>query len=827
MAYIALDLETTGFNPEIDKPIEIGALRFEGDNVLGEFETLINPKIKIPEIISHITGITDQDVKNAPAFEEIKNKLTNFIGNDIIIGHNIQFDTAFLKQLGIALVNEEYDTHILASILLPTLPSYSLETITQILGIPHTRKHRAIGDASASKNLFLYLQKKLVSIDDKTLQAIKSCVEKSEWKLKKLFLELTAKPSPKKELKSEKQELAPQKAFSTQKDHPLSKKIIEKLESKSYLLSEAGPGTDRIKAYLSAAIEHFQKTQEKVCIAIQTHETHREIFEYKLPVSLSYLKTPRQYLSTNRLQTFLEKPFFLDHEISLLIKVLLWKEQTKTGDQEELSLTGREHTAWEEICCDTEDCIHHKKTNCCFLEAQKEAEKSDIILVNQSLLILESLIQKDLVPSYQHLLIDEAHHLENTIHRMETLQMHEERLRMPFTSLIKTNPAREFTNEINTILHKTDILFGLLGIFLEKYGEFNQAILLPELENTPEWQRVKSTAEGHAEIIQNFLSAHGNQIDKNVHSQIQKNITRQKILLIEKAPENTLTTIIQASDGAIIIKRTLADVEGTLSRYPFKEKKSVILISENISIRNSLAFFKKTWGLGEEFEELILPPIFKHLEKTRIITFEDIPQTDTEGFFTSCCEIIKKTILANQGKTGILFTTKRSLTAVFTKTAPTLKQKGFAVFAHDISGGKGKILENYKVDPDHSALFGSHYFFEKLNLNDLDINCLIMHRLPFEPPIEAVLKFQAKKFKNLFTEYQTPRAVLHFKQAISQILQANTEQRTLIVLDTRLIKKDYGKTFLEAIPEGIEILTVKAAELEKAIQACRIRTIIL
>ena len=184
---VALDIETTGFDTNTDQLIEIAAIKFEGDRIIDQFTTLLNPGIKIPPMIHHITGIADTDVAAAPALGEIETRFKTFIEDLPIVGHNIDFDVNFLNAKGLNLTNPLYDTLQLAGIVLPGLPSYSLDTLSRLLKIKHENKHRALSDTIAVWKLFLMLEQKIAEIDPPTLQLIQKIIKKSTWSLGKLF----------------------------------------------------------------------------------------------------------------------------------------------------------------------------------------------------------------------------------------------------------------------------------------------------------------------------------------------------------------------------------------------------------------------------------------------------------------------------------------------------------------------------------------------------------------------------------------------------------------------------------------------------------------
>lgn len=189
--YISLDLETTGFDPAKDKIIEFGAVKFnKHGETIETLQFLINPGFIIPQIITHITGITDEQLKDSPSIEEKTAEIENFIKDLPIIGHNIQFDLSFLEVNIGNLKNLTYDTQVMASIILPQMPSYSLEILSKALNLTHEEKHRALDDSIASMELFLKLIKEFEKLPSELLGKIKDLSQKSNWPLKNLLAEI-------------------------------------------------------------------------------------------------------------------------------------------------------------------------------------------------------------------------------------------------------------------------------------------------------------------------------------------------------------------------------------------------------------------------------------------------------------------------------------------------------------------------------------------------------------------------------------------------------------------------------------------------------------
>lgn len=155
--YVCIDLETTGLNPKTDRIIEIGAVRVEGGEQTGVFETFINPGRKLEEKITQLTGIRDEDLRDAPKIGDVLPELLEFTGERVLLGHSVLFDYSFLKKAAVnhrlVFEREGIDTLKIARKYLAFLESRSLDALCRYYGIPH-RAHRALEDARATAALY-------------------------------------------------------------------------------------------------------------------------------------------------------------------------------------------------------------------------------------------------------------------------------------------------------------------------------------------------------------------------------------------------------------------------------------------------------------------------------------------------------------------------------------------------------------------------------------------------------------------------------------------------------------------------------------------------
>lgn len=162
---VSLDLETTGLDSEKDRIIEIGAVKFRGRKVLETFHTLVDPGCPLSYRIRLLTGITSEELQEAPTFPEVAEGLREFVGGHPILGQNIGFDLEFLRIQGLSFSNPVYDTMEITNVMLPHLQDFSLAMLARELRIPNPIQHRALADALIVKEVLLSLMDRAAELE--------------------------------------------------------------------------------------------------------------------------------------------------------------------------------------------------------------------------------------------------------------------------------------------------------------------------------------------------------------------------------------------------------------------------------------------------------------------------------------------------------------------------------------------------------------------------------------------------------------------------------------------------------------------------------------
>lgn len=166
--YVVFDLETTGLEATTDKIIEIGALKYKGNELIEKFNVLINPEIKLPLVITKITGLTDEDLQNERTIEEVLPEFINFIEDLPLIAHNSEFDLGFIeeniKKLNLNMIsNKNIDTIEIARLYIPRAYNYKLETLKKYFHLEYG-SHRSVDDCKTTNYIYQYCKDKALAV---------------------------------------------------------------------------------------------------------------------------------------------------------------------------------------------------------------------------------------------------------------------------------------------------------------------------------------------------------------------------------------------------------------------------------------------------------------------------------------------------------------------------------------------------------------------------------------------------------------------------------------------------------------------------------------
>ena len=473
--YVAIDTETTGLDPKEDEIIEVAAIAFGPDGVLqGEFHSLVRPYRPLPFQIERLTGIEAAALELAPRFAAVASELAEFIGDSPLVGQNVEFDLAFLARGGVWPAAPAFDTLDLARLLLPGLGDYSLRGIAERLAIEFPVRHRARADAEAARRVFLDLRRRLGEQPPWLLHELERLARVAEWSLADLLQEVLSESSaeqppvvltadflaPPDEIgkplnggpasPAGRRDTAVDEAavlsllrraagltdfFPEFEQRPeqeaMAVAVNDALNGGRHLVVEAGTGTGKSLAYLLPAALHALRRHERVVVSTDTIGLQEQLIDKDLPVvqallagvepealRVASLKGRRNYLCLQRWTAARHAAPASKEEAKLLARLLVWLRTTQTGDRAELNLHREYDAAWSRLSSENTACIETAclfvKNGTCFLHrARRRAEAAHILVVNHALLLSDVATGGHVLPPFDHLIIDEAHNLED------------------------------------------------------------------------------------------------------------------------------------------------------------------------------------------------------------------------------------------------------------------------------------------------------------------------------------------------------------------------------------------------------------------------------
>lgn len=922
--YVALDIETTGLDPERDAILEIGAVRFKGSRTYQTFSRLVNPGRPIPYKIQQLTGITPNDIEDAPPLSAVLPDLNRFVGDAPIIGHNIGFDLGFLRKQGLFHANNGIDTFELASILLPHASRYSLAALLSYLQIelpPDGQAHRALDDAQATRQLFEALLDQARRLDSRIIDEVARIGSQTGWHLADVFRDLTRERRYSAPAGTLGQQLAAKGLLDArpidggfaimQADmddtpepplepvpHPTPLNIVKLCQmleqgglfeqhfagyeyriqqvdmlasvaaafnESTHLMVEAGTGTGKSMAYLIPAIYWAVQNGHRVVISTNTINLQDQLLnkdipalQQILPVSFKAvaLKGRSNYLCPRRVELFRAKENLGPKELRLLAKLLIWMPSTTTGDREELFIPDYEEQAlWSQVASDGNLCSPRTCTahTCFYARARRNAESAHVIVVNHALLMADIAVDNRVIPEYKHLIIDEAHHLEDQITNQLSFSANQKLLEQQLTELSQPLRGKDrYTGLIHEIERRalaaipntlkgdvSDItnrghqavtksrqavqqLFSALAVFVEEFpgsGRYNRKIRLTEqTRSQPTWSNVELAwdnagatlaelsrglgilytmlAELEAYDIPNWedllaqLAASRTQLDE-----IRSNL---HTILAEPGDDRILWVEQHVQNNAVSLHNAPLHVGNLVNQHLLQPKESVVLTSATLRAGNAFDYFKERLHFWEA-EEVAVGSPFDYENNTLLYIPTDVPEPNTTGHQkaveTGIIELVKRI----KGRTLVLFTSYSQLKTTANHIKGPLAEADIVVYQQGDGTSRRQLLENFKT-AEQAVLLGTRSFWEGVDIPGPALSCVVITRIPFAVPSDPIVSARSETFENAFNQYSIPQAILFFRQGFGRLIRSKEDRGVVVVLDRRIITKSYGQAFLDSLP---------------------------
>jgi ATP-dependent DNA helicase DinG len=294
---------------------------------------------------------------------------------------------------------------------------------------------------------------------------------------------------------------------------------------------------------------------------------------------------------------------------------------------------------------------------------------------------------------------------------------------------------------------------------------------------------------------------------------LQSAVERLHFLLVQTGDDYVFWMELDArtSRRHVYLSAVPLQVAGTLVQQLFADKRSVILTSATLTVKNSFSYIMERLGLAqlpdERVRTLALPSPFAYEHQGLMLIPSDFPTLGQEGeeqvleaIVQGCMDAVR----AAAGRTMILFTSYSMLRHVYQAMKERLAEENYTLLGHGIDSNNRSKLVRLFQRLERSVLLGTSSFWEGVDIPGDALSCLVIARLPFTPPNHPVYQGRAEQMKaegkNPFMSLALPQAVIQFKQGVGRLIRHHLDRGVIVVFDTRIVESRYGRAFLQSLP---------------------------
>lgn len=587
----------------------------------------------------------------------------------------------------------------------------------------------------------------------------------------------------------------------------------EAFEKHQHTVIEAGTGTGKTLAYLIPAI----RSGRRVVISTATKSLQEQLFQKDVPFLQKHFAPNLKAAMMKGRANFLcrQKVHQMDGQASLkgidevdwFTQIRDWSKLTETGDRSELTFLPDDAELWNRIdarsdLCTGQKCVEFQR---CFITAMHQrAQEADLIIVNHHLFFADLAIRQEdfgsILPEYSAVVFDEAHEIEDvasdyfgrqlssyrfeelardTDNMLRILQIDAAPLRRHLMRLHER--ARSFFERF--LEREGRYPFGpaerhaFLESSREEYGELASAVKRVEAELsalTPKPEEVIAMARRAAEM-------------------------RRELAFLMESEEKTYVYWYERRGRGVFLAATPIDVSEILREKLFERFDTVVLTSATLAVGGRFDYLKQRLGVMPA-NETVLPQEFDYPEQALLYIPRALPDVRSPAFAAGATDEIARLLEISNGRAFCLFTSYVQMRDIYERMSSRVK---FPLLLQG-TAPRSILLDRFRSTP-HAVLFATSSFWQGVDVPGAQLSCVIIDKLPFAVPSDPIVAARVRALeedgRNAFAEYQIPEAVLALKQGFGRLIRSKTDRGVLSILDNRIRRMQYGKIFLESLPE--------------------------
>jgi len=647
----------------------------------------------------------------------------------------------------------------------------------------------------------------------------------------------------------------------------MAQAVEQALEEKRHLIVEAGTGTGKTLAYLMPVI----RSGKRVIISTGTKNLQEQLFYKDVPfleqalfgdrmgtatsmvqlgqgpgrLSVCYMKGRNNYLCRKKIYDLTDQPVLSGlEEIEQYRAIAAWEKTTATGDRAELAELPEASALWHKLDARSEACIGQKCSEwerCFITEMRRRAMESDIIIVNHHLFFADLAIKLQaegapdagILPEAAAVIFDEAHELEDVAGNYFGISVSnlrvEDLARDVETSLQRNRMlSSALSGALGSLRERSQFFFSLLPAgegrfafetrreFLEENGDeflaLNQALtrLAGELEGLPQKPEEIFNFVRRAQELQVQLGFAMESDDRNTVFWIERRGGRSRTNAPQRRGGTEKSKEGYQSRQNVFLQATPIDVGPILRETLWSKLECAVLTSATLAVGGGFEYIRQRLGL-EHARESVLPSHFDYENQALFYVPPDLPDARTPQFTALAAERIRKLLEITRGRAFVLFTSYAQMNDIYQRL---LGQLEFPLLRQG-DGPKSALLEEFRLTPN-AVLFATSSFWQGVDVQGEQLSCVMIDRLPFAVPSDPVVAARVKAIDadggNAFFQYQVPAAVITLKQGFGRLIRSLHDRGLLVLLDNRILKKQYGRVFIESLPNYKKTTEMRVVE---------------
>ena len=602
----------------------------------------------------------------------------------------------------------------------------------------------------------------------------------------------------------------------------------EAFKQHSHALIEAGTGTGKTLAYLIPAI----RSGRRVVISTATKSLQEQLFSKDVPfiqkhfapdLRVALMKGRGNFLCRQKVHLMDGQPVLKGiDEIDWFQQIKEWAKLTETGDRAELTFLPDDSELWGRLDARRDTCSGQKCPefqNCFLTRMHQRAHEADLIIVNHHLFFADLAIRQDdfgsILPEYSAVIFDEAHEIEDVAsdyfgrqvssYRFEELARDSEH-----TLLLLQQGAPE--------VHKAVVLMreryrSFFGAFPEREGRFpfdppERAGFLEQ--NRKAYDELSSSVKR----LETEISALASRPEELIGiARRAAEIRRELAFLLESQERNYVYWFERRGKG-IFLAATPIDVSEILRERLFEQFDTVLLTSATLAVGGRFEFLRQRLGI-QAAKERVLPQEFDFHSQAMLYIPKSLPDVRNPAFTARAADEIAALLGISQGRAFCLFTSYAQMREIHERVS---QKVAFPLLLQG-TAPRSVLLERFR-STSNAVLFATSSFWQGVDVPGQQLSCVIVDRLPFAVPSDPIVAARVRALeedgRNAFAEYQVPEAVLALKQGFGRLIRSKSDRGILAILDNRIRRMQYGRIFLESLPDYTT--TQDLAELEHFMQ---------